>query len=238
MPTITTIHTAMHTEQPTNLALLRLMQLISPSLPIGSFTYSQGIEWAVESGWIQKADDLSAWLHDQLHSTLQDLDVPILQRCYQAIQQSDEIALTYWIDYLNASRETRELLLEEQQRGRALTDLLLALAIPPVQQYQALLRHNQIAAFAAAASHWQIPLHDAAYGYTWSWLENLVLAAVKIIPLGQTQGQRLLYELSPLIPDIVQTGLQLEDDAIGASNPALAIASSRHETQYTRLFRS
>lgn len=222
----------------TDLALLRLLHWVSPSLPIGSFTYSQGIEWAVETGWIRTPTDLHAWLISQLHSGVTYVDVPILQRLYHAVQAQDVAALEYWIHTLNASRETSELLLEEKNRGRALTDLLIALEVPNAAAWKPYLSQSQAAAFAVAAVHSAIPLPQAAYGYVWSWLENLVLSAVKIIPLGQTQGQKLLHQLTPLLPAAVAQGLQVADDEIGASSPALAIASSRHETQYTRLFRS
>jgi urease accessory protein len=220
------------------LPLLRLMHLVSPSLPIGSFTYSQGIEWAVECGWIKTAEELEAWLENLLHTGMTHLDIPLLQRLYQAVQQQDESVLQYWIDYLNASRETSELLQEEKNRGRALTDLLIGLDIPLAAQWKPVLAQNQAAAFALAAVHWQIPLPQAAAGYLWGWLENSALSAVKIIPLGQTQGQKILHRLTPQIPEVVEHALQVQDEEIGASSPALAIASSRHETQYTRLFRS
>lgn len=221
-----------------DLPLLRLLHLVSPSLPIGSFTYSQGIEWAVEDGWIRTAEDLENWLENLLHTGMTYLDLPILQRLYTAVEQQDHDMLQYWIGYLNASRETSELLQEEKNRGRALTDLLIALEIPQAALWKPLLAQSQSAAFAVAAVHWQIPLQQAAYGYVWSWLENLVLAAVKIIPLGQTQGQKVLHRMTPLLPEIVHAALAISDEEIGASSPALAIASSRHETQYTRLFRS
>lgn len=221
-----------------NTALLHLMHLVSPSLPIGSFTYSQGIEWAVETGWIDTAEDLQEWLENQLHTNITHLDLPILKRLYQAVENEDAESLQYWIDYLNASRETSELLQEEKNRGRALTDLLIALDTPLAAQWKPLLAQNQSAAYAVAAVHWHIPLEDAAYGYVWSWLENLALSAVKIIPLGQTQGQKLLHTMTPTIPEAISYGLNINDNDIGASSPALAIASSRHETQYTRLFRS
>lgn len=222
----------------TDLALLRLLHWVSPTLPIGSFTYSQGIEWAVEAAWIQTPAELQAWLANQLHNGITYVDIPILQRMYQAVAAQDITALEYWIHTLNASRETSELLLEEKNRGRALTDLLIALDIPHAAEWKPLLSQSQAAAFALAAVQSEIPLPQAAYGYVWSWLENLLLSAVKIIPLGQTQGQKLLHQMTLLLPDVVARGLQLTDDEIGASSPALAIASSRHETQYTRLFRS
>jgi len=219
-------------------ALLRLLHLVSPSLPIGSFTYSQGIEWAVEAGWIESYSSLKEWMENQLHTGMTYLDIPVIMHLYQAVEDENKEALTYWIHYLNASRETSELLQEEKNRGRAMTDLLVNLEIPLAKTWKAELAQNQSAAFAVAAVHWQIPLKETAYGYVWSWLENLILAAVKIIPLGQTQGQALLHEMIPMIDEVITTGLTLEEEQIGASSPALAIASSRHETQYTRLFRS
>lgn len=219
-------------------ALLRLMHLVSPSLPIGSFTYSQGVEWAVENGWISTVDELARWLDHLLYSGVTYLEVPLLRRMYQAIEGEDEASLSHWVDYLNASRETAELLQEEKNRGRALTDLLIALEVPLAAQWKPLLAQNQSAAFALAAVQWQIPLAQAASGFVWSWLENLVLAAVKIIPLGQTQGQQLLHRMTVQLPAVAAQGLRVADAEIGASSPALAIASSLHETQYTRLFRS
>lgn len=221
-----------------SLALLRLLQLVSPSLPIGGFTYSQGIEWAVECGWIKTAADLEAWLEDQLHSTIARLDLPVLRRLYAAVEQDDLPALQHWNSFLLACRETAELRLEETNRGRALADLLVKLELPDSAHWKPVLTRAQLAGFAFAASRWDIPLEQAALGYAWSWLENLVLAAVKLIPLGQTQGQQVLQRLSPTIPALLPLANQLQDDEIGAANPGLAIASSLHETQYTRLFRS
>ena len=221
-----------------DLALLRLLQLVSPSLPVGGFTYSQGIEWAVECGWIKSATDLQAWLEDQLETTIARLDLPVLIRLYEAAQQEDLSALQQWSSFLLACRETSELRLEERNRGRALADLLVKLELPGSESWKSILGQSQLAGFAFAACRWAIPLEQAVLGYTWSWLENLVLAAVKLIPLGQTQGQQVLQRLSPMIPPLIPVAWQLQDGEIGAANPALAIASSLHETQYTRLFRS
>ena len=221
-----------------NISLLKLMHLVSPSLPIGSFTYSQGIEYAVECGWIDSDDELRLWLEDQMLTSIAQLDLPVLQRLYAAVKAADESALKEWSQFLLASRETSELRQEEINRGRALASLLIALDVPSAKQWKPILASCQAAAFATAAVGWNISYQDAAYGYVWSWLENLVLAAVKIIPLGQTQGQLLLQDMTEKIPDVVTSSLAINDDMIGASNPALAIFSSRHETQYTRLFRS
>jgi urease accessory protein len=236
--TITAILMSINTVTDSGLALVRLMHLVSPSLPIGSFTYSQGIEWAVECGWIDSADSLGQWIEDQFLTSVVHLDLPVLQRLHAAAREGDVDALESWSQFLLASRETAELRQEEINRGRALADLLVALEVSNAQKWKPVLASCQAAGFATAAAAWQIPYRDAAGGYAWSWLENLVLAAVKIIPLGQTEGQQLLMQLSEILPDAVERSLAIEDEMIGASNPALAIASSRHETQYTRLFRS
>lgn len=220
------------------LPLLRLMHLVSPSLPVGGFTYSQGIEWAVEAGWIRTAGDLEEWLSDQLHHALATLDLPVLLRLQAAVAEEDQAEVAHWSDRLLASRETAEFRAEERNRGRALADLLANLEIPGAAEWKPWLSSCQAAGFAFAAVHWHIPASDAALGYAWNWLENLVLAAVKIVPLGQTQGQQVIHGLMPLLPSVVATASDCDDDDIGASSPALAIASSAHETQYTRLFRS
>jgi urease accessory protein len=266
MPTITTEGA---------LPLLRLLHLASPSLPVGAFAYSQGIEWAAETGWIRTAQDLEGWLDDQLRHALARVDLPLLVRMQAAAGARDPAAMSGWVDWLLACRESAELRLEEASRGRALADLLVSWGmLDPGQesgdadragpllspqtlsplgrgarcrgdckaadgtQWRPVIARSQAAGFAFAATAWAVPIRDALLGYAWAWLENLVLAGVKIIPLGQTQGQRILQRLVPEIPALAARALALQDDAIGASTPALAIASSAHETQYTRLFRS
>lgn len=214
------------------------MQLVSPSLPVGGYTYSQGIEWAVEAGWIRNATDLESWLADQLHNSIARVDLPLLGRMQRAASARDLAALDHWVALLLATRETAELRLEETNRGRALADLLIAWGLADARECKPLLARSQLAGFAFAASAWGIAPDSAALGYAWSWLENLVLAGVKLVPLGQTQGQKVLARLIERIPVAVADASGLADDAIGASTPALAIASSAHETQYTRLFRS
>ena len=221
-----------------DLPLLRLMHLVSPSLPVGAFTYSAGIEWAVEAGWIRRVGDLEQWLSDQLHHGLVPLDLPIAMRMHRAAERGDLDGMGRWIDWLLAGRETAELRQEEINRGRALADLLNAWGLPNADRWKPQLARSQTAGFAFAASGWKVTADAMAAGLTWGWLENLTLAAIKIIPLGQTEGQQLLYRLLPAIPDAVRRAAVLKDEDIGASSPALAIASSAHEQQYTRLFRS
>ncbi len=227
-----------------NNAFFRLQQLISPSLPIGAFTYSQGMEWAVECGWIKNADDLHCWLESLLQSSVQTLELPVLARLHHASCHQDREAFTHWAHTLLAWRETRELRTEECQRGHALTMVLDRLPDaanwPELQQpeWRHALAQTQLAGFALASARWDIELQQALNGYLWSWLENMVIVAVKLIPLGQSDGQRELYRFSDQLAAITQHALAMDDDDIGSSSPAMAIASCLHETQYCRLFRS
>lgn len=236
--THTRMGTVMTTTTDPALARLRLLHLVSPTLPVGAFTYSQGVEWAVECGWVHDEATLKAWLDDLLQGGMTWLELPLLARLYRAAEQVDIEALAVWSHTLLAARETRELRDEEHNRGRALTSLLPELGIPLSAEQRPHFRRCQLAGFAHAAHCWRIPLADAAAGYVWGWLENIVLAGVKIIPLGQSAGQRIIAELTPSIPELVARGLGVADDDIGASATAQAIASSRHETQYTRIYRS
>jgi urease accessory protein len=221
-----------------DIALLRLMHLVSPSLPIGGFTYSQGIEWAVEAGWIRDIQTLEDWIGDQMTTGLASLDLPIMLRLYEACERREHDEMALWIDRLLAGRETAELRREERDRGRALADLLLAWEMPDAHAWRPLLARSQAAGFAFAAVSWEITPGAAALGYAWAWLEGLLLAGIKLVPLGQTAGQQGLARLATLIPSALETARSIPDDEIGSATPALAIASAAHETQYTRLFRS
>ena len=222
---------------PNELALARLLQLVSPSLPIGGYTYAQGIEWAVEAQWIGNQVELQQWLVGVMQSSLRYLELPLLQRMLAAWTGSDLARLEHWNEVLIASRETAELRLEEANRARAFYGVLKSLE-PSADEYQWILRQSHIAGFSYACERWSIDFERAACGWLWSWLENLVLSAVKIIPLGQTAGQQIIFSLGALIPEVVAAAQTVADDEIGASSMAQAIASARHETQYTRLFRS
>jgi len=220
------------------LSLLRLMSLTSPTLPIGGFTYSQGIEKAVEDGWIIDMDTAYDWLSGQLLSGLTYTDLPILKKLYNAFACNNKTDIIKWNQVLLACRETSELRQEEVNRGRALTRVLQGLDELIIKDYQEVINTNQLSGFALIGVHWNIPLEELLLGYSWSWLDNQVSAVVKIIPLGQTQGQQLLHKLLKLIPKIVDQSIQVDERDIGRSQPALAIISSLHETQYTRIFRS
>jgi urease accessory protein len=221
-----------------DISLIRLLQLSSSALPVGGFTYSQGLEWAVECQWVNTERELHDWLADLIETNLQFLEIPLLLRMAQACQSRDKLALSSWINILLAHRETSELRLEEKNRGRAMVRLLEDLDMELAQQWKLVLAKSQTAGFALAMDQWNIPIAAGAHGFSWSWLENIVISGVKLIPLGQMAGQRILRDLAEPLALAVEKGLTISDDDIGSSAPALAYASARHETQYTRLFRS
>jgi len=222
----------------TDLSLLRLLQLVSPGLPIGMYSYSQGMESAVNDGWIVTADDAGNWLNGLLSEGLARVDAPVLARLYDAWQRDDRYAVDHWSQTLIACRETAELCSEDRQTGQALARLLEKLEIPEAQAWLRRPDATLATLFSLAAVRWQITKTDAIAGYMWGWLENQVLCAVKLVPLGQVAGQKLLMQLAAQLPELVQQAITLSDDEIGGSVFGLALASSRHEMQYSRLFRS
>ena len=222
----------------TSSSSLRLWQLISPALPVGAFAYSQGLEYAVEQQWVHDEPSTRNWIIGLVHSTLASLDVPILARLYKAWQNDDMRRIIFWNHYLQASRESNELLAEDRQIGLALKRLLADLEINQVKHWPEEEHTCYVTMFALAASHWRVTVNEACQGFLWSWCENQVAAAIKLIPLGQTAGQRILSHLVDEIPHAVERGLTIDDDNIGMSVQGLGISSALHETQYSRLFRS
>lgn len=222
----------------TDLSLLRLLQLVSPGLPIGMYSYSQGLERAVEDGWIQDADAVADWLQGLLQNGLSRVDAPILARLYDAWHNDAPESVEHWSQTLIACRETAELRAEDRQTGQALARLLINLELPEAQDWLRRPDATLATLFTLAASRWQIGKADAIAGYLWGWLENQLLCAVKLVPLGQVAGQKLLLNLAGELPGLVEQAMSLSDDEIGGSCFGLALASSRHEMQYSRLFRS
>jgi len=218
-------------------ALLHLLHLVSPALPIGGFAYSQGLEYAIDSGWIGDHAELEQWIGGVLSHGLARVELPLLLRFAQAYQQPDPAAVQYWNRWLLANRETKELLFEDQQLGLALRKLLRSLAV--IDGTDELPQQPTYASqFARAALHFGVGRREMLSGFAWSWLENQIAVAGKTLPLGQTAAQQLLMRLLPGIDQAVATALSLADDDLGATLPGVAIASTLHETQYSRLFRS
>lgn len=219
--------------------LLALLRLSSSALPVGAYSYSQGLEYAVEAGWVSDEQSAASWIKGSLETSLAYLDIPVLLRLMSAWCDGDEARLRYWSKMLLASRESAELRDQDIAMGVALARLLRDLGI---EQAKKLCENaapvSYILAYALACSVWRIDEQSAAAGYAWAWCENQVAAAIKLVPLGQTAGQRLLSALIESIRHIPENARRVSDDRIGAGLPGLAISSALHETQYARLFRS
>ena len=214
--------------------LLKLLQITSPSLPVGAFSFSQGLEWAVEAGWLSDKDDLQQWLQEQLDGTMAQQELPLLIRLYNAYQLGDADTIRLWDQTVLAMRETSELRNEERQRGRALTTLITNLGF----EADAVEAASQLSGFARYCVYEHVSLQHTLQGYAYSWLDNQVTAGIKLVPLGQSQGQTILYQMGDDIQRAVDVALSVSDDEIGYASPRLAMASSFHEVQYCRLFRS
>lgn len=225
------------------LPLVRLLQLASPALPVGAYTYSQGLEWAVESGAVRNEADAAAWIGDLLEWNLARFEAPLMARQLDAWAVGDDEEVMRLNDDFLASRETAELRAETVQMGWSMVKLLAELdAFAALPGWRARLLAVDTPSFpsawSAAAAAWQVPVDQALAAYLWAWAENQVMAAVKAVPLGQSAGQRLLATLGAGIPPLARLALHLPETRWSNYTPGLAIASSRHETQYTRLFRS
>ena len=221
-----------------SLALLHMFHLSSPALPVGAYAYSQGLEYAIDSGQLKTAADVADWLRGVLHHGFGKLDLPVLMAAYRAWQHNDFLAVNEWNFFLRACRETSELLLEDEQLGVALQRLLLDLEAPASAINTLNAKPAFAIMFALAGQHWKIPLTDLMHSFAYSWLENQVAAATKILPLGQTAAQKLLLQILPEIPNAIAAAQTLPVEDIGASLPGQVMASSLHEYQYSRLFRS
>lgn len=225
-------------ENNSNTAILNLMRLTSPSLPIGAFAYSQGLEFACDQEWINDEKTAHEWIAGLMRNSQTHLDLPILVRVYNAWKDSSHHEVKYWSQYLLASRESQELRDEDHNIGVALSKLLIDLGIQQAKETVDMSYVTYVTAFTLAAYEWKVSIEDCCMGYLWAWCENQVNAAIKLIPLGQTAGQRVISALIQEIPDLANKALNLDDDEIGSTAIGLGIASAKHEIQYSRLFRS
>ena len=215
--------------------LFQLLRFSSPSLPIGSFAWSQGLESAIELDWLKDADDLHDWLLAILEHSFVQQELPLLQRMLNCDNQ-DELAR--WNDRTLAMRESAELRMEDVHTGRALCQLACSLEISLAKSWPAKNDMAYITASSLICRHYKISFDAAATGFIWSWLDNQIAAAIKLFPLGQTAGQLLIEKLAPIIAPVVEAALQIKDEDIGISLPGQVMASMLHETQYSRMFRS
>jgi urease accessory protein len=223
------------------MALVRLLQLASPALPIGAYSYSQGLEWAVDAGTLHDAATAATWIGDLLVLVVAPGEAAVAWRLLDASERCDWREFGKWNKWFCAARETSELRAETEQMGAALIKLAAALELLDAQATEQLAGWTAVslpAAYALSARGYGIGSDAALIGYVWSWLEAQVAAAIKCVPLGQVAGQRLLKTLGEHIPGVVAAARATLDDDVTSFAPGLALASARHETQYTRLFRS
>jgi urease accessory protein len=230
-------------------SLLQLMWLASPALPVGGFSYSEGLEAAVERGLVPDEAAARHWLLDQLRLSLGRADLPCLARAARAWQRGDLDEVGACNAWVLTTRETQELRLQTEQMGRSLTEWLRQRA-PGDPRVETLARlagaPSWPVAFALAVviltqpagGVVALPLREALMAHAFSWAENMVQAAIKAIPLGQNAGQRILDALQQALPAVIDQALKLPTLRAQAFTPGLAIRSSQHEVQYSRLFRS
>lgn len=223
---------------PMDSQMLSLLQLVSPALPVGAYSYSEGLETLVERGIIKCDRTLKHWLEQELSYGAILLEAAVMVRAYQATAIGDHAALSYWNNWLSAARETSELRASSWQMGQSLMRLLLAIKPVEAQHFCLQGECNYAVSLAIAAALEQIDLKPVILGYLHSWTTNLITAGVKLIPLGQTAGQILLHELHATISEAATKIIILEDDQLSSCSWGLSLASMAHETQYTRLFRS
>ena len=227
-------------------ALLQLMWLASPALPVGGFSYSEALEAAVEAGLVQGEAQASAWLLDQLQLSLARSDLAVVAKAFKAWGRDDLPAIAELNTWVTSTRETAELRQQTGQMGRSMVEWLKnrpgtphASVDPRVAQLKALTpAPTWPVAFALAAAQTGAPLREALLSFAFGWAENMVQAALKAVPLGQSAGQRILAALTGEIPGAVDHAAALMDSERQAFTPMLAILSAQHETQYSRLFRS
>ncbi len=221
-------------------SLLQLMWLASPALPVGGFSYSEGLEAAVEAGLADTEASACEWLVDQLHLSLARADLPVLAKAVGAWRRGDLGHVRELNDWLLQTRESAEGRAQTLQMGRSLLDWLRNHDSASAADIEAcaVLPPSYPVSFALAASATQAGVRDILLAYAFGWAENMMSAAIKSVPLGQSAGQRILSRLAGEIPALVEQALSTQDSARQAFTPMLAILSAQHETQYSRLFRS
>lgn len=231
-------------------ALLQTLWLASPTLPVGGFSYSEGLEAAVDAGAVHDEASAAEWLADQLHLGLARSDLAVVAQAIPAWQTGDLPRIRQLNDWVLHTRETQEFRLQTEQMGRSLMEWARSLGPPGASAGGVFDRLGSAdlapptypvamaCACACACAIGQSPVRDRLMGYAFGWADNMVQAAIKSVPLGQSAGQRILARLVQEIPAAVDHAIGLTDDTRQAFTPLLAILSARHETQYSRLFRS
>jgi len=217
-------------------ALLHLLQFASPALPIGGYSYSQGLEAALDCGAVHDADSGRAWIASYLHEVAANWDAPLFWRLLKAFETGDAASVALWSERFLASRDSAEFRAETVQMGYSLTRLIAELGVADVQSLGS--EVSLPTAFACAVDALGIPHDEALLAMLFSWVENQVLVCVKSVPLGQVAGQRMLLSLRDDIAQAAARAKTLGDDDMSNWSPGLSILSMRHEVQHGRIYRS
>ncbi|WP_281646298.1 urease accessory UreF family protein [Parendozoicomonas sp. Alg238-R29] len=217
-------------------SLLGLLHISSPSLPVGAFAYSQGLETAIDRGWCTDEESTGRWIYELLKQGIATLDLPVFLRLYRSWATQDRDAVNQWNAELLAFRETKELYDEDCQVGRAFA--VWHRSLYDDERIDWLSQPTVAAMYALAGVYNDLGEEAAALGFLWSWCENQVASAAKAVPLGQTAAQRILQKLIATIEPVIHHSVSIQDHEIGNSLHHYAMASAWHEQQYSRLFRS
>ncbi|MFT3928389.1 MAG: urease accessory UreF family protein [Myxococcales bacterium] len=190
--------------------LLRLLQLASPALPIGAYAYSRGLESAVHFGWVKDEAEACRWIEGILERSVASLDGPVFLRLFDAFVAQDTACVERWNDFACAARESHELALEDRQLGLALARVLNDQGVEAAAHFRG--RGGYATLFALAASTWGVERVDALSAFLFAFVENQVSCAIKLVPLGQSAGQRILSRLVGVVDRLVQRVLEIGDD--------------------------
>lgn len=213
--------------------LLKLLTLSSTALPVGAYCYSQGVETAIDNGTIVDEASAIEYFDEVLNLLLVRFELPLLKRLLQSY--ADETLFLHWANLYRASRESKELLAESQQLAFSLNAWIKDVLKRPVQVKKQL---GFVPVYAHLCGELGLNTADVLTAYTFTVLENQVLAAVKTVPLGQMSGQRILWHLHQGVPVAIEQAMTLPDQHLSSALPQYAMLSMTHEMQYSRLFRS
>jgi urease accessory protein len=225
-------------------AVYRLAVWLSPSFPVGAYTYSSGLEHAVEAGFVTNAESLYDWVATMLRAGQGRVDADFFRDAYRSVADGDDEDLAAVIEMADAMRGTSELALESAAQGEAFLTAVRAAwpdaRLDRLSETVAGMERKPayaVAVAATAAVH-GVPLRDALIAFLHAVAANLVSAGLRLVPLGQTDGQRVTARLEPVAVAAAEVALARSREDIGAATPMVDWTSMQHEIQYTRLFRS
>ncbi len=228
----------------TEAGLYRLLSWMSPSFPVGAFTYSHGIEYAVEAGLIKTAKDLAVWIEGIVSFGAGRMDADFFRDAWRAVSKGDDDALARTVEGADALRGTKETALESKAQGEAFMQTIRAVwPHARIEEWSGVLKvldrpAPYAVAVGVASAVSGVPLKSALIAFLHAFAANLVSAGVRLVPLGQTDGQKTLAALQPVVLDGALAALERSAGDLGGAAAIVDWTSMKHETQYTRLFRS